>query len=368
MRAPDGTRASAGARDRPSLWTAAASAALLAVGFRRRRGAIRSGPRPDGMPGRDGAEHGRLAATPSEIPARGWKDILWRVYEKIADDRVLAISAGVAFYVLLSIFPGIGALVALYGLFADPATIAGHVDAIGDVAPGGTADLIKDQIARISAQGNRTLGVAFVVGLAISLWSANSGIKALFDALNIVYSEKEKRGFFSLNAVSLTFTVGAVLFLLVALTGVVVLPIVLNFVGIGSSTDWLVRLARWPVLFVVVGLALAVIYRHGPSREKPQWRWITWGSATAAVAWVATSVLFSWYVASFGSYNKTYGSLGAVIAFMTWIWLSVIIVLMGAELDAEMEHQTARDTTTGGGKPFGSRGARMADTIGEARS
>ena len=166
MRAPDGTRASAGARDRPSLWTAAASAALLAVGFRRRRGAIRSGPRPDGMPGRDGAEHGRLAATPSEIPARGWKDILWRVYEKIADDRVLAISAGVAFYVLLSIFPGIGALVALYGLFADPATIAGHVDAIGDVAPGGTADLIKDQIARISAQGNRTLGVAFVVGLA----------------------------------------------------------------------------------------------------------------------------------------------------------------------------------------------------------
>ena len=193
-------------------------------------------------------------------------------------------------------------------------------------------------------------------------------MKSLFDTLNIVYGEKEKRGFLMLNAVSLSFTLAGILFVLAALGAVVVIPVVLNFVGLSNFADLMLRIARWPAMFVAVALAFALIYRYGPSREAPQWRWITWGSAVAAVLWLVASGLFSWYAASFGKFNETYGSLGAVIGFMTWLWISAIVILLGAELDAEMEHQTARDTTTGSPKPMGSRGATMADTIGPERS
>jgi membrane protein len=180
----------------------------------------------------------------------------------------------------------------------------------------------------------------------------------------LVYNEPEKRSFIWLNAVSLTFTVLAIIFALVAIGVMVVVPIVLNFIGLAGATEMVVKFARWPALLIVVSVALAVLYRYGPSREKPQWRWITWGSGLAAVSWMVVSILFSWYAENFGSYNKTYGSLGAIIAFMFWIWLSIIVVLIGAELNAETEHQTARDTTTGRPKPLGARGATMADTVG----
>jgi membrane protein len=193
-------------------------------------------------------------------------------------------------------------------------------------------------------------------------------MKSLFDTLNIVYGEQEKRGFLTLNAVSLSFTLAGILFVLAALGAVVVIPVVLNLIGLSNFADLMLRVARWPAMFVAVALALALIYRYGPSREAPQWRWITWGSAVAAVLWLGASALFSWYAASFGKFNETYGSLGAVIGFMTWLWISAIVILIGAELDAEMEHQTARDTTTGSPKPMGARGAKMADTVGAARS
>ena len=192
-------------------------------------------------------------------------------------------------------------------------------------------------------------------------------MKSLFDTLNIVYGEEEKRGFVKLNAISLLFTIGGILFVLAALGAIVVIPVVLKYVGLSEVADLLLRLGRWPAMFVVLTLALAVIYRYGPSREAPQWRWITWGSALAAMLWLGISALFSWYAASFGNFNETYGSLGAVIGFMTWLWISAIVILLGAELDAEMEHQTARDTTTGSPKPMGLRGARVADTVGAAK-
>src|SRR6266550_471599 len=203
-----------------------------------------------------------------------------------------------------------------------------------------------------------------LAGLLASLWSANAGMKSLFDAFNLVYNEPEKRSFIWLNIISLTFTVSAIVFAFVAMGVLVVVPIVLNFIGLGGATEMVIKIARWPALLIVVTLALAFLYRYGPSREKPQWRWITWGSAGAAVSWLVVSILFSWYAENFGSYNETYGSLGAIIAFMFWIWLSIIVVLLGAELNAETEHQTARDTTTGMPKPLGSRGAAMADTVG----
>jgi len=280
----------------------------------------------------------------------------------------MALGAGTTFYSLLAIFPALAALVAVYGLFSDPAAITKHLDQISGILPGGAIDVAKDQLTRVASKGSQTLGLTFVIGLAASLWSANAAMKALFDTLNIIYGEREKRGFVKLNAVSLSFTVGGIAFVLLALGGVVVIPVALKYVGLSDFADLLLRIARWPVMFVVISLALAVIYRYGPSRQTPRWRWVTWGSALAALLWIAASGLFSWYAASFGKFNETYGSLGAVIGFMTWLWISAMVILMGAELDAEMEHQTARDTTTGAPKPIGSRGAKMADTVGAVQS
>jgi membrane protein len=315
------------------------------------------------------AQHGRgrSARTPAEIPKRGWKDILLRIWKNIGKDRVVVVAAGVTFYSILALFPAIAALVALYGLFAEPSTIASHLDSIAGLVPGGAIEVMRDQITRVASQGRTALGLTFIVSLLVSLWSANAGMKSLFDALNLVYDESEKRGFFKLNLVSLTFTLLTIVFVMVAIGAVVVVPVVLNFLGLGDATELVIKIARWPALFIVVTLALAFLYRYGPSREKARWHWLTWGSVFAAVGWLVVSILFSWYAENFGNYNKTYGSLGAIIAFMFWIWLSIIVVLIGGELNVETEHQTVRDTTTGAPKPIGARGATIADTVGAAQ-
>jgi membrane protein len=301
------------------------------------------------------------------MPARGWKDIVLRIYNDIGEHRIIAIAAGVTFYSILALFPAIAALVSLYGLFADPAVIAKDVNQLGGVLPGGALSVIGDEINRVASQGNGKLGLTFVIGLGIALWSANSGIKALFDALNIVYNEPERRGFVKLNLQSLVFTAAAICFVLLALGAMVVLPIVMQYLGFASVTDLIIKLLRWPAMLLAVTFGLTLLYRFGPSRAEPRWRWISWGSVLAAVTWLIASGLFTWYAANFGSYNKTYGSLGAIVGFMVWMWISVIVVLLGAEVNAEMEHQTARDTTAADGKPLGSRGAYMADTVGEAK-
>jgi membrane protein len=306
--------------------------------------------------------HGRAASTPSEIPACGWKDILWRVYAGIVDDRILANAAAVVFYALLALFPGIAALVSIYGLIADPQVIAQHLDSLAGILPGGAVDVIHDQLDRLLAQPKSKLGMSFVVGLAISLWSANGGIKALFDALNVVYEERERRSFIKLNAISLAFTLGMLVLFLAALTCLVALPIIEGYLP--GFMAWVLTIARWPVLLALIALTLSFVYRYGPSRAEPKWRWISWGAAFAALLWLVASGLFSWYAANFGSYDKTYGSLGAIIGFMTWMWLSVIVILVGAKLNAEVEHQTAQDSTEGHAKPLGSRRAKMANTVG----
>ena len=313
-------------------------------------------------------DRGRSADTPSKIPVRRWRDIFLRVYRGISDDRILLVAAGVTFYALLAIFPGIAALISIYGLYADPASIANHLDTMANVAPGGAIDLLREEMTRLASQGGATLGVSFLGSLAISLWTANSGVKAIFDALNIVYGEDEKRSFLKLNAITLFVTFGIVVFLLLTLAAVVAVPVALTYIPLPEVTALVVIIGRWPILFVLVTTALAVLYKYGPSRTEPRWRWVTWGSVSAAIVWLAASALFSWYVASFGSYNKTYGSLGAVIGFMTWIWISIIVVLVGAKLNAEMEHQTSQESTTGQPKPIGRRGARMADTVGAAQA
>lgn len=349
------------------LWVPAFTAGLLALGFTRDRGAgylTRSSQ--NGRGGQAMREHGRgrLASTPSEIPARGWKDVLLRIWNNIGDDRVMLVAAGVTFYCLLAIFPAIAALVAVYGLFADPSTISRNLDSLSGVLPGGALEIVRNQMNLVASQGHAKLGVAFIIGFLISLWSANAGVKSIFDALNLVYDEKEKRGLIGLNLVSLIFTIVTIVFVLVAIGAIAALPAAFSSGQFSGATALIAQIARWPILLVVIAFAIAVVFRYGPSRTAPQWRWITWGSALAAIAWIVVSIGFSWYAQNFGSYNKTYGSLGAIIVFMFWIWLSVAVILIGAELDAEMEHQTARDTTTARGKPIGARGAHMADTVG----
>lgn len=310
-------------------------------------------------------ERGRKADTPSEIPAKGWRDIALRLYREFNKDRLLLVAAGVTFYAILALFPAIAALVSIYGAVADPSTIYAHLNDLRGILPDGAIDIIGGQVQRLTQKGSGTLGLTAIISILISLWSANGGVKAIFDALNIAYEEEEKRSFVQLNLQSLAFTLGALLFVVLALTGIVVVPAVLQVLGLDQKA-WYIALLRFPALLLLVIASLAVLYRYGPSRRKPKWRWVTWGSALAGVLWLIVSGLFSWYVANFGSYNETYGSLGAAIGFMTWIWLSTTVVLLGAELNAEMEHQTARDTTVGGQKPLGARQARMADTVAAA--
>ncbi len=251
----------------------------------------------------------------------------------MARDRVFSLAAGVAFYAVLAIFPALGASVTLYALVADASRVAAHLDLLAGVLPPGAAELLGEQMTRMAAAAN-TLGWALVVNLALSLWSANAGVAALCDALNVVFKEEEKRSYARFYALTLLFTLFAVIFLALALGLIVVLPVALRYLGWGGIGERLLALARWPALYVGVLGVLMVFYRYGPSRAAPQGRWVSPGGLLAAAAWLAASIAFSWYVASFDSYSRMYGSLGAVIAFMIWLWLSSVVALLGAEIDA----------------------------------
>lgn len=311
---------------------------------------------------------GRDAERPGQIPAAGLKDVLWRLYAAIGEDRVMLIAAGVTYYLLLALFPAMAALVSLYGFFSSPADIAERIGFLGSVMPADALNIFLDQLKSLASQDNSTLGIGLLAGLAIALWSANNGMKALFEAMNVAYGETEKRSFIRLNAISLLFTFGALILVIVLIVAVGIVPVVLSFLWLERWAEILINLARWPLMLLFVVGAIAILYRFGPSREPPKPRWLSWGTAFAAISWVIASVAVSFYLANFANYNATYGTLGAMIGFMVWTWISVIIVIIGAEINAELEHQTARDSTTGPPKPMGSRGAYMADTIGKASS
>jgi membrane protein len=297
----------------------------------------------------DPSEHhalagGKVAGAPARDANLGasssWKDILVRVYADLDKNHIFSMAAAVTFYSILALFPAMAALVAVYGLFADPAAIGSHLDTLSGVLPGGGIEIVGDELKRLTAQPRGTLGITFAAGLVTALWSANAGMKGLFDALNLVYEVPEKRSFIRLNAISLAFTGATIGFVLLALAAMVVVPIAFDHIGITTAAETTFRWLRWPGLLVALMLWLAVLYRFGANRTRAIWRWVTWGSAVAAVLCLTVSALFTWYAANFGSYDKTYGSLGAVIGFMIWIWISMIIVLLGAEIDNEMERPT----------------------------
>lgn len=270
--------------------------------------------------------------------------LVWQACRKAYRDRVTTVAAGVAFFILLALFPGIAALVSLYGIFADPGKGGVLLAALPAVLPEQAVEIIARQTRRIAEQqgdSGRTLRFAPLVGFAILLWSTTRGMRSLFDALQTIQGTGDRRGLIEQTAVSLAFTIGFVVFLLFAVGVVFVLPTVIAGVGLGTISSLVVRLLRWPVLLVFVGFSLALIYRFGPGRENAKWRWITLGSGIASLLWVCTSILFEWVVSRFGSFDELYGPLSAVIGFMIWIWLSTIVVLFGAELDAAAERRAA---------------------------
>jgi membrane protein len=310
------------------------------------------------------AERGRQAERPSQIPKAGWRDVLLRVWSEIGDDHVSLIAAGVGFYGLLALFPAIAALISIWGLLFDPQQIEQQIETMSGFLPPEAAAIVLDQ-ARTIAAGGGGLSVAAAGGILLALYSASKGMKALIEGLNIIYDEQEERGFIKLNLVALGLTLMMIVAMLASLGAIIIVPILLGALGLGPVAETLVNLLRWPLLFAVALIILAIIYRYGPSRAHPRWRWVTWGAAVATVLWLIGSIAFSIYVQNFASYNETYGSIGAVIILLMWFWLSAFSVLLGAELNAEMEHQTERDSTTGEPRPRGRRGAYVADHVGE---
>lgn len=308
---------------------------------------------------------GREAARPGHIPLFGWRDVIWRVFREIGEDKLPSVAGGVTFYALLAIFPAIGAFVSLYGLFADVATVRDQLTEMRGVFPASVIQIVGDQMLRITGATDGKLTVAFVISLLVSVWSANAGMKAMFEGLNVAYDETESRPFFRQTALSYVCTLGALVFLTCVAGILVALPVGLGWLGLGELRLVSVPL-RWGLVLWLATLAFTLLYRIGPSRAKAKWRWLTWGAVAASVMWLVGSLGFSWYMGNFARFDATYGPLGAVIAFMLWVWFSVLIVLVGAELNAEIEHQTAKDSTTGPPVPMGQRGAAMADTVGEA--
>lgn len=308
---------------------------------------------------------GRLAAAPHHIPLRGWKDVLWRTYREVTCDRLTAVAGGVTFYTLLALFPAIGVFVSLYGLFNDVTAVQAQLNQFAVVIPGSVINIVGDQMLRLAERPNASLSAAFLISLLLSVWSANAGMKALFDGLNIAYDEAEKRNYVVRTALTYAFTLGLLVFLTLVSAILVAVPLYLKDAGFGDlALIWLPL--RWLVILGLAAAAFSMVYRYGPCRARARWRWVSSGGVFAALLWLVGSLGFSWYVNNIAHFDVTYGSLGAVIGFMLWIWFSVMVVLIGAELNAEIEHQTALDSTTGPPQPMGVRGAAMADTVGLA--
>lgn len=314
------------------------------------------------------AHRGRDAAKPSDIPKRGWKDIGWRVKDQLSEDNLYIVAAGVAFYVFLALFPAIAAAVSVLGLVVQPQEVEQWLSAAGGVLPPEALGVVQEQVQQVAGTSSGALGFGLAVSVGLALWSATAGMKSLMTALNIAYEERERRGFIKYYAVAIVLTLGAIVFVLVALGLVAAVPAVLQQLALPAWLIALLSLARWAILGLAFLLALAVVYRFAPARRAPKWRWVTWGAGIATVLWLVGSALFSLYVTNFGDYNKTYGALAAIVILLTWFYLTAYVVLLGAEINSEMEHQTRIDSTTGEPKPMGRRDARMADTVGEVRA
>jgi membrane protein len=311
---------------------------------------------------------GRNAEAPTEIPAKGWKDIAFRVKDELASDHVGLIAAGVAFYALLAIFPAVTALMALAGLVFEPAEVTAQLETLTRMIPKEAAQIILDQAVAVAGSEDAGLGLAFVIGLALAIYSASKGMGSLIEGLNVAFDEDETRGFIKKTIVTLLLTVFLITGLIVGLLSTLAVPAMLELIALPSWMETTLSLLRWLALAVLSVFGLGVLYRYGPARDNAEWQWLTPGAVTACVIWLVASVGFSIYVSNFGSYNESFGSMAGVIILLMWLWISAFIVLLGAELNAEIEAQTSVDTTVGPDQPMGSRGAEKADNLGEIKA
>jgi membrane protein len=311
---------------------------------------------------------GRQARHPTDIPVRGWWDVSWRAVKRFSDDNISLIAGGLAMYALLSVFPALAAMVSIYGMFATPGDVINQMSSFAGILPPGVWDIFNTELQSITKSGQGTLTVAALLSIVLALWSARAAMSSLMTATNIAYREREKRGFIRTTLLSLAFTLGAILGFLVMLTLGVAIPLALAAFGAGEWVKGAVSVLRGALLWVVIVLGLAVVYRYAPAREHARWRWVTPGSVFAATMCLAASALFAFYVTNFAGYAKTYGALGGVVVLLMWFYIASVVVLMGAEMNAELERQTVEDTTEGRNAPLGQRGAFAADTVGPPAS
>jgi len=304
---------------------------------------------------------GADADKPSEIPAKGWIQIARRSLKEMGQDHVTLIAGGVAYSWFLALFPGLIAAVMIYGLVTDPAEVQQQITSMAEGLPTSAQDLLSEQMTTIASGSSSSLGIGLIVSLALALWSASAGMAGLVEAINIAYDEEEGRNFFVKRGLALLLTIGFIVFLAVSIGLVVVVPIVLDTLGLGVIATIGAQVVRWVGLVVLMVIALALLYRIGPDRDAPKFKWVSQGAITATVLWVIASIGFSFYVDNFGSYGETYGSLAGVIVLLLWLWITAVVVLLGAEINAETEEQTAKDSTKGPEKPMGERDAVKAD-------
>ena len=310
---------------------------------------------------------GRHADRPGQIPGAGIKDILARVWRNILKKNLSLVAGGVTYYLLLSLFPALATLVSLYGLVADPRQVARTLNALSRVIPAGSQQLIAAELHHLTAASNTALSAGAVIGLVISLATASFGVSGMISAVNIAYDQEDTRSLAKFYWITLILTVGLIISGTVTLVLVALLPVILSHLDADATTKWVALVVEWPVLMGFVMATLMVLYRYAPHRENARWEWITPGAVIATLLWVIVSLLFTVYVARFNNYDATYGALGAVAVLLIWLWLSSYIVLLGAEINAEAERQTKRDSTTGAPEPMGRRGAVVADTVGKTR-
>ncbi|MDQ2804507.1 MAG: YihY/virulence factor BrkB family protein [Pseudomonadota bacterium] len=307
-----------------------------------------------------------MAKRPRHIPARGWKDVLWRTYDGVNENNLFLLAGGVTYYVLLALFPGLVALVSFYGLAFDRAQVTQQVSAMSGMLPGAAQQLIETELKQIVTSSGKALSLGAVIGLLFALYSASRGMSGLMTALSAAYGQEETRSFVRFNLTAFGLTLAILGVGLVAIILVAVLPALVSASVFSSAFfKWALLILEWPVLMVVLITALGLLYRLAPDRNPPKWKWITPGAIIATVLWVIGSILFSAYVANFNNYNATYGSLGALVILLTWLYLTSFVVLLGAQINAELERQTRADTTVGPPKPMGDRGAFAADTLGK---
>jgi membrane protein len=303
------------------------------------------------------------AEKPTEIPARGWLQIVKRAWAENSADNMPIIGAGVAFFAFLALFPALIATISLYGLVASPETVSRQIQSLSDQLPAEAQALLSTQLNNIVDSSGGALTVSLIISILAALWSASGGVGNLVTAVNLAYDEVETRGFVKRKALALGLTFGAIIFVLITIALIAVVPAVLNALPLGIVGTILAQVLRWGLLLAVMAGALSVLYRVAPDRNAPKFRWVSLGSIVVTVLWAVVSLLFSLYVNNFGSYDKTYGAIAGVIVLMLWLQLTCFLVLLGAEINSEAEHQTSADTTEGEPEPMGQRDATMADEL-----